>query len=949
MNKTTETNTTNEAPNEKPSGEENWLLTFPGVNVAGGTGKTDAPAGDKKQLDDTAFMNDMAQRESFLEQVRVELQKIERDLKGAFEFKIKTREGETLPALAESGTSLDEADRTEWEGQIPEENRKKIEAARASIEKISAIMLEQKSAETGELLFTRDEVAEAIWTPLVRKRIIPETVVPTDYSQVAAMVERTNELYNQRVEQLKETGKLTPPTSLGKVGTVLAKGVIDIVTAGAKGAGPDGAKELDKETVTRIGDITKVASATVDAVDGIIDLPSGASARKVGTTVAKGVIKVVAAGAGAAGPDRLVEMDKETATLIGNICTVASTTVAGVDKIIDQVGDGKWQEVISTSLSLVSDLVGSKLAGALIGEKYSKETTSMIVKCVQKSCTALDLTNDFVAAANNNGKGFGDALRKALGFALSTGIGCAYGDALGKVIAEKCPKCKLNSDKEFEGDDYLDSIAEWVVECINSTVKLIDSSGAKVNESALAEKFSQDQMKDEIRLREETNFFLSAADASSIEKLIAKIEKDRAVFDTAMKIAAGGIDLAAKLFAPLAMASLGLEFIKSCKEALNRFIEIKKWLGAQESLAKAQSPLVSSAYNQVKNLGAQLAKHSTDAVIKAVQLVGNAMQLAAGTPVAAAGVIVESSAKAAAAAANTGFKLYTMAELERGWKATSAALLDPENRRLALKARADNPSLAKYSIAWGALEKGDPFARSLMGKIGLTEASLENRDTDVHKVVKYLETLYNEDSKLYRECAAVIDGIPVSPELTPESWQQIINACKGAKEFLVVPSPDSVPQIKAALIALDSIPRDRDATAWVAFHKRLGEKASGRFNEFALDRAAERVPEKIEKIYAQITIDLKKMVETSERVASLAAQVGKYLNGLATVEVKNNNTKNPHTTSQMEAARKNLSKYFSSLAGEAQGISKLFEERTSEIKNTIKNIRQKQTDLPKES
>jgi hypothetical protein len=1021
-NNTSKASKTNE-PSEAKSlstEKEKWLLAFPGVNVAANPAQAASPTSEGKQptapvLDpDAAFLSDMAQRKDVLAQVSKQMQEIVPDLKGAFSFEITTRDGETLPALAESGTSLNEADRTEWEGKIPEKNRKKIEEAMPRIEKIAAVMSAQKSVATKKALFTRDEVADAVWTPLVRLRIIPETVVPHDYSQVAIMIEKTNEQYKKQVEQLKKTGKLTPPTNTIKVVTAVSKEMIKMVTDGLKIAGPEGLDYLsggaikdmenivtvtkavvneiekidglppetsmtnvvaaitqaileigaasvkvaltediaksDKKALTDIKNISSVASVVTGETATVIDSFSSESKIKIVEAITQALLKTGAAAAKVSGPNDFKVLDEKEAALLTDVCEAASIVVPEVDKLVENIIDAKWKEIFSTSFPLVANLLGSKLTEGLIRKKYSKKTekketgkkeadatTEMIVKCVQKSCTAVKLAGKTFDAAYSD-KGLGDALTEMLGSALSAGIGCAYGEKLGKKIKAECPRCILNKKEEFEGEAYIETIGKWVVLCCNTAVNSIADSKLEVNAGALAKKFEELQNEKKIQMREQTNIFLNAADASSIDKLIAKIEKDRKVFDTAMKISKGGIDIAAKLFAPYGMYSLALEFMQSCEESLIRVTEIRKWLAAQESFAKAQSPLVSSAYNQVKNLGAQITKHAVDATLKAVQLVGNVMQFAVGTPIAAIGKAVEGAAKVAAIGVDASFSVYNTVQLERGWAATEAAFRDPKNRRLALQARAKNPTLAKYSIAWGALEKKDPLARSLMKKIGLTEASLERTDTDVHKVVKYLETLYNEDSKLYRECASAFDGIPASPELTPESWQQVINACKNTKEFLVTPSPESVPQIKAALIALDSVPRDRDATEWVAFHKRLGEKASGRFNVFALDTAAERRPKTIVKVYKEIVAELKKMEKISERVALLTTQLGKFLGKLATIKVENKNKETPHSDSEVDAAKKNLGKYFSALSTEAKGIAELFDDRAAEIKSTIRKV-----------
>ncbi|HMC16881.1 MAG TPA: hypothetical protein VKI18_14680, partial [Albitalea sp.] len=104
------------------------------------------------------------------------------------------------------------------------------------------------------------------------------------------------------------------------------------------------------------------------------------------------------------------------------------------------------------------------------------------------------------------------------------------------------------------------------------------------------------------------------------------------------------------------------------------------------------------------------------------------------------------------------------------------------NRRLGLKARALNPTLAKYGIAWGAVIKKDPLARNALAACRLNEATLENDDANVDKVVDYLERFYSDDDKLYREIEEAAKWMPTDIELTALSWTQVKQAAiKNAK------------------------------------------------------------------------------------------------------------------------------------------------------------------------
>ena len=84
------------------------------------------------------------------------------------------------------------------------------------------------------------------------------------------------------------------------------------------------------------------------------------------------------------------------------------------------------------------------------------------------------------------------------------------------------------------------------------------------------------------------------------------------------------------------------------------------------------------------------------------------------------------------------------AQLKKAWQATKKALNNPKNRRLGMKARKMNPTLAKYSIAYGMMEE-DPIAVSMGLACGLNEKTLKNPSTNVAKVKQYLEAKFPDD------------------------------------------------------------------------------------------------------------------------------------------------------------------------------------------------------------
>lgn len=264
---------------------------------------------------------------------------------------------------------------------------------------------------------------------------------------------------------------------------------------------------------------------------------------------------------------------------------------------------------------------------------------------------------------------------------------------------------------------------------------------------------------------------VSAAEASTIDALIAKMERDRMVMKLAQQIAEGGAAFLAKFVPALGAVSAGIKLAASLFAAGQRAQQLYKWLQVQDDLESAQSSLASSSRNFVKNQGDQLAHYAAQAIWAATELAGEIVKVAG--PAGPAGAIIAAVATAGSAVQVVIEKHKSREELEAAWKITAKALRNPGNRKLGLQARALNGSLAKYSIAWGAIELKDPLARNAMKACDLNEASLNDENSNVDKVVAYLESFYEEDPSLYRELDEAPKWVPRDLELSLQSWARL--------------------------------------------------------------------------------------------------------------------------------------------------------------------------------
>jgi hypothetical protein len=145
-------------------------------------------------------------------------------------------------------------------------------------------------------------------------------------------------------------------------------------------------------------------------------------------------------------------------------------------------------------------------------------------------------------------------------------------------------------------------------------------------------------------------------------------------------------------------------------------------------------------------------------------------------------------------------------------------MLNPDNRKLAKKAMKGNHTWAKYAIAFGATVKHDPVAVKAMNEIGLTQASLAHKDSDVEKVREYLETLYPNDKQVLKSSPMLGEWVPktVEPSARCLSAAQR-RAEKLAQPKLKTPPPSTYARLLASLARADEMKPKYDT-----YRKQLG-------------------------------------------------------------------------------------------------------------------------------
>jgi hypothetical protein len=207
---------------------------------------------------------------------------------------------------------------------------------------------------------------------------------------------------------------------------------------------------------------------------------------------------------------------------------------------------------------------------------------------------------------------------------------------------------------------------------------------------------------------------------------------------------------------------------------------------------------------------------------------------------------------------------FSKREMEGAWKAYVAALENPDNRKLQREALRKNATLAKYAVAWAATEGHDRMAQNAMTQCGLTPQVLEHEDTNAHKVVEYLETLFDTDPVVLKSSPNRPDWWPGPPELASRTWTKFLAAAAGTDPPL--DKRDAVP-ITRALVAAET---------------KLAEAEKTPDSKPAVTAAGEALMRLIEMTGSYTPVDTEGAIHKStqtyvEAIAALAEQKRRHL------------------------------------------------------------------------
>ncbi len=645
-----------------------------------------------------------------------------------------------------------------------------------------------------------DRIAQDLWIPLQREGVIPENFVPQKYSTVANQFAAASDLYDERLQEysasLTEKDILKQKFELGfKVGSSLLK----VATAGTDVVGSVGELFKDEgiaegvETAKEIMGYVEIALSTTEAFTNAMltdrdftslgDVIAGAVGDIVSAQVGPDVGSIV--GASLSSAVKAVRLKKlldakdyeGAAQALGDAIASALQGLDPSGGAVSQIGEG-----LGHGLTAI-------MAGKNIGERIAKgESPASILNAVLSEVETMangvaskgvgKLKEEFDAAVGlqstedeeededgDDGDATDDGLDEA---------------AARKVIAQKFDLAALRAQRE----EAAKKLAEDMEEMVNN-----DDADFQV---ALAAGFSMAVTDDDEVNQAESNRL------ASIEYILAVQAKNEATFNLCKSIATKGAALVTKIFPGAALVEACLTLTFSIQKAVKQTEEMLIWMDNVADAQNAASAQVDAFLNRKGLATKQAAMANVQAALDAAKVVAEVLAL---TPIAAAAPIVKSSIALTEATIELSDLVYTEIQMANAWKIYQRAREQPMDRYLAREATRENPTLSKYAMAWGAVN-GDPIAMEGMRRCGLNAHTLKLPDTNVSKVVSYLEKQYAEDPVLLRAVPVKEKWHPGPVELTFKSWMAFYQMATTTAVPLVDRSKD-ISAINAALGTLE--------------------------------------------------------------------------------------------------------------------------------------------------
>ncbi|MFT4841324.1 MAG: hypothetical protein ACI8UD_000020 [Planctomycetota bacterium] len=609
----------------------------------------------------------------------------------------------------------------------------------------------------GEPLFTDADRTKEFYNPMKRLGLISETLIPNQFSETEELRKGAFDAYAERVKQ-DQKGLLSQLYSEngGMVMSFLSAGasMVGGVTAIEQGANVDASK-IDpnslKPNAAKYSDLSKGAStANTETIAGFVG--QGLNLISMGTDAVEDL-------SGLGGGEEDGEPPKVPSSL-------AKSMVAAVAAAIGSgLGPGLGVAV-SAACFKVAD--ASAIKRLLVTDPLTVSVVGQVIDALAAACAKA-----FASCAPDDLQ----AEVKAAGLKMSATLKASVGEAalLGEITEQKFGAVVTRISAASV-------IAVGAAKVDHIDILPADGAGkilAKANEQIVTD-LNDSLAADEQAARTEREELEAAKDANSkarwIEKKIASMKRDAELLKWAESTMGLGLSVATSIIGPLAIAGAALDLTKNLLRAANRTRDWANFCAAKQDMFRDASAFSAPVAQFVHNSKQQSLHYGVQAACDLIKLIGAIVETAstATGPGAAIGIavgkVMQGGAAIAASAETVLYEIKLRYDLESAWKTYRAALMRPENRKLALVAMKSNPTLAKYAVAWGAVIKKDALVVNFVRSTGLDNPQTLEGSSDVGLVQEFLELRFADDQTVTGRSPITTDWEPSTIKLTVTCW-----------------------------------------------------------------------------------------------------------------------------------------------------------------------------------
>ena len=367
----------------------------------------------------------------------------------------------------------------------------------------------------------------------------------------------------------------------------------------------------------------------------------------------------------------------------------------------------------------------------------------------------------------------------------------------GKALATADLKQFVSQNKDEMRGKASDFVADELADASAEAAKGLESDDEHKKEKGHDPDWVTSQGGEAVCLRCEADTKDVDLFAGLIERKIVQLKKEDAYFKLAVNFGGLGFDIASNFLAPMAMGGALLRMSKYIFAAVKRWIDFHNFWRNNQAMVNAASAYSPAVRRFREDSGVQGAHYTLNAACEGVKIIAACLQC---TPMVIGGIIAANVASGVEAVEAVLYEMAKRYQLEQAWTTYKRALRNPDNRKLALIAMRENPTLAKYAMAWGAVIEKDPLVGDFMAYCDL-DADTVRGTAKIDKVVEYLEARMPDDITVVGRDAsgAVTDWAPTTVQLTADSW--IDAKTRGETQGDV--RPDDTAAIESALLKVE--------------------------------------------------------------------------------------------------------------------------------------------------